>query len=78
MDPEKVKIAKRVAVVVLSSLLLIAGSFQAGWSLSKTAMRREAVQTGHARHIIVDDLGHTQFEWLEKNDVAPAAKPAVK
>jgi hypothetical protein len=78
MEPNKLIVLKRVVVVTLVTVLVIAGSFQAGWTWAKTAMRLEAVRTGHARYIIVDDLGHTQFEWLEKNDVAPATKTAVK
>lgn len=78
MNPEKLTLLKRIVVVTLITALVIAGSFQAGWTWARTAMRLEAVRTGHARYIIVDDLGHTQFEWLEKNDVAPATKPAVK
>jgi hypothetical protein len=78
MEPEKLTLFKRVGVVLLGSVVIIAVAFQAGWMMAKTSVRLEAVRAGHARHVIVDDLGHTEFEWLEKNDVAPAAKPAVK
>ena len=29
----------------------------------------EAIKTGHAKYVIADELGHTEFHWCEKGDV---------
>jgi len=46
--------------------ILVAGPL--GWLLGnqkgRTDTRVEAVKAGHARHVIVDDLGNTKFEWM--------------
>lgn len=56
------------AVVSLLGILLLCGLFQVGWFVGRRALRVEAVQAGHARHVIVNEFGHTEFRWLEKGD----------
>lgn len=29
----------------------------------------EAIKSGHAKYVISDELGHTEFHWCEKGDV---------
>lgn len=29
----------------------------------------DAIKGGHAKYVISDELGHTEFHWLEKGDV---------
>ena len=29
----------------------------------------EAIKTGHAKYVIADELGRTEFHWCEKGDV---------
>lgn len=31
----------------------------------------EAVKSGHAKYVIVDEFGRTEFRWLDKGDVEP-------
>jgi len=31
----------------------------------------EAIKAGHAKYVIVDEFGHTEFHWLDKGDVEP-------
>lgn len=78
ISPEQMTLVKRIVVVALIAAVVIFGTFMITHSVTTKQMQAEAVRTGHARYIIVDDLGHTQFQWLEKNDVAPAPAPPVK
>lgn len=54
--------------VALVAVLLVCGGIQTGWWLGRRALRVEAIKAGHAKHVITDDLGHTDFQWLEKGD----------
>lgn len=56
-----------VAIVVLS-IVLCAVLIGAGWHCGRRAFRVEAIKAGHARHVITDEYGHTDFQWLEKGD----------
>lgn len=59
-------LVKRILVVILAAALLGAGGFGTGWLQARKAMQVEAVKTGHARRVILDELGQTKFEWLEQ------------
>lgn len=55
------------AIVVLA-LGCLAGCAWAGWYFGRRTLRVEAIQAGHAKHVIMDEYGHTSFQWLEKGD----------
>jgi uncharacterized YccA/Bax inhibitor family protein len=56
------------AVVIFLLLAALAGAFFGGFTLAVRNMHVEAIKAGHAKHVIVDELGHTTFQWLEKGD----------
>ncbi len=37
----------------------------------------EAIKSGHAKYVISDELGHTEFRWYDKGDVE-LPKPAAQ
>jgi len=39
-----------------------------GWYLGRRAVRAEAIKAGHAKHVVVDEFGKSEFQWLEKGD----------
>lgn len=55
-------------VVALLAILLLASGFQAGWWQGRRLLRVEAIKAGHAKHVISDEFGKTDFQWLEKGD----------
>lgn len=56
-----------IAVGGLAAALLCACVWT-GWYLGRRSFRVEAIKAGHAKHVIINELGHTDFEWLEKGD----------
>lgn len=55
------------AIAVLS-VVLLTGIAWTGWYMGRRSFRVEAIKAGHAKHVIMDEYGHTEFQWLEKGD----------
>lgn len=59
---------KGKAAVIFAILVAVAGVFLVGWTFGRQRLMVEAIRTGHAHHVITDEYGHTNFQWLEKGD----------
>lgn len=66
---------EKIGRVVTAAVLGLLIGFTAGWFLGKGEGQRqmtvEAVKQNHGHYRIVDELGHTQFEW----GTGPAIQP---
>lgn len=54
--------------IALLGVALIAGTAWGGWYVGRRAVRAEAIKAGHAKHVVVDEFGKSEFQWLEKGD----------
>jgi hypothetical protein len=54
--------------IAMCAVLLLVLAGWAGWSVGRRRLRVEAIKAGHARHVITDEYGHTEFQWLLQGD----------
>lgn len=57
------KIGRMVAAIVLAALVAGVAMWYSGKAAGRTEVQVEAVKNSHGHYKIVDELGHTQFEW---------------
>lgn len=63
----------RVGLAILLSVICITIGFALGRVTGIAYTKADAVKQGHARFVVMDEFGHTAFEWLGKGD-APTSK----
>lgn len=56
------------AGIIVLSIAFCATLVWCGWLMGRRGFRVEAIKAGHAKHVIMDEYGHTEFQWLEKGD----------
>lgn len=72
LSDEKTTLLKRILVATLAVLLIFSCGAWAGVAYGVRSEKAEAVKEGHARFIVLDEYGHSSFQWLGKGDVTPA------
>lgn len=62
----------RYVVVGAVVIVLLMAAFFLGRSVGQKEgviqTEVEAIKTGHAKHVIVDEFGRTEFHWMETGD----------
>ena len=56
------------ASIALVCAALLVGTAWGGWYAGRRMVRAEAIKAGHAKHVVVDEFGKSEFQWLEKGD----------
>lgn len=69
------KIGRIVLAVVLAALAAGTSCYFLGKSAGRTEMVVEAVNNNYGHYKIVNDLGHTQFEWGPPAPGTPTIPP---
>jgi hypothetical protein len=73
----------RYIIIGAIAIVAVMISFMAGKSYGAREgviqCQVEAIKAGHAKYVISDELGHTEFHWMEKGDVElPKADPKAE
>lgn len=58
---------KRMGYLLIAFLIgfvFVLPAYLVAYSRGRTQIQSEAVKTGHAAYKVVDEFGHTKFEWL--------------
>lgn len=72
------KIGRFIVVAVVAALAAGISCYYAGKSAGRTEMTVEAVTNNYGHYKIVNDLGHTQFEWGPPAPGSPIVPPSKK
>jgi hypothetical protein len=72
LSDEKATLLKRILVATLAVLMIFGAGAWSGIAYGVRSEKAEAVKQGHARFIVLDEYGHSSFQWLDKGDVVPA------
>lgn len=63
IPPQEKKIGW-LAVAFLIGFVFVTPAYLVAYSRGRTQIQSEAVKSGHAVYRVVDEFGHTKFEWV--------------